>query len=295
MEISSDYVGTSLRPRHGTVHWRDTMNYAAALNDDNPYYFDDERREGIIAPPMFAVAATWPIIENLPEFIESDDFPQDVLLTLVHYTEHIRFHRPLIPGQALAVQGRVAAILPHRAGTQILTCFEALDQNGQPVFTEHMGGMLRGVQTRGSGRGAESLPSVPEKDTKAGLRWEHGISIDPMLPFVYDGCANIVFPIHTSKKFAHQVGLPGIILQGTATLALAVRELINREAGGNPLKLKEIYCRFTGMVLPGSDIRLQAYGSKSGGQAGNLFFDVFNAEGEKAISHGWALLDAGLD
>ena len=82
MEISSDFVGTPLKPYQAAVHWRDTMNYAAAIKDDNPHYFDDERREGIIGHPMFAVAATWPIIENLPEFIESDDFPQEILLTL---------------------------------------------------------------------------------------------------------------------------------------------------------------------------------------------------------------------
>jgi acyl dehydratase len=290
MEISSDFVGTSLKPYQASVQWRDTMNYAAAIKDDNPHYFDDERREGIIGPPMFAVAATWPIIENLPEFIESDDFPQEILFTLVHYTEHIRFHRPLVPGQALSIQGRVAAILPHRAGTQIVTCFEAKDQHGQPVFTEHNGGMLRGVQTKGGPRGSEALPLVPDRQPEAELRWEQPISIDPLLPFVYDGCTNIVFPIHTSKKFAHQVGLPGIILQGTATLALAVRELINREADGHPLKLKEIYCRFSGMVRPGTEIRLQAYGSKGGDRAGNLFFDVINAGGQKAISHGYALL-----
>ena len=290
MEISSDFVGTSLKPYQATVHWRDTMNYAAAIKDDNPHYFDDERREGIMGPPMFAVAATWPIIENLPEFIESDDFSQELLLTLVHYTEHIRFHRPLIPGQALSVQGRVAAILPHRAGTQIVTCFEALDQNGEPVFTEHNGGMLRGVQTKDGPRGTEALPSVPDREPEAELLWEQRISIDPLLPFVYDGCTNIVFPIHTSKKFAHQVGLPGIILQGTATLALAVRELINRQADGNPLKLKEIYCRFTGMVLPDSEIRVQVYDGRAGDQNGSLFFDVFNAEGQKVISHGYALI-----
>ena len=288
MEISSDFVGTSLKPYQASVQWRDTMNYAAAIKDDNPHYFDDERRAGIIGPPMFAVAATWPIIENLPEFIESNDFPQEILLTLVHYTEHIRFHRPLVPGQALSIQGRVAAILPHRAGTQIVTCFDARDQHGEPVFTEHNGGMLRGVETRGGPKGTEALPAVPDRPPEAELRWEQRISIDPLLPFVYDGCTNIVFPIHTSKKFAHQVGLPGIILQGTATLALAVSELINREANGTPRKLKEIYCRFTGMVLPGSEIRLQAYGSKAGGQTGNLFFDVINAKGEKAISHGFA-------
>ena len=290
MEISSDYVGTFLKPYHSTVQWRETMNYAAAINDDNAYYYDDERREGIIAPPMFAVAATWPIIENLPEFIDADDFPEEVLLTLVHYTEHIRFHRPIIPGQRLSIQGRIAAIIPHRAGTQIVTCFEALDQQNQPVFTEYMGGMLRGVQSNDGARGADELPVVPERESQAGMQWEQPIWIDPLLPFVYDGCTNIIFPIHTSKKIAHQVGLPGIILQGTATLALAVRELINREGGGNPLKLKEIYCRFTGMVMPGSQVELRVYSSNDNDQAGNFYFDVLNQEGQKAISHGWALL-----
>ncbi|MBW2441786.1 MAG: MaoC family dehydratase N-terminal domain-containing protein [Deltaproteobacteria bacterium] len=290
MEISSDYVGTILKPYRGTLQWRDTMNYAAAIHDDNPHYFDDERREGIIAPPMFAVAATWPIIENLPEFIETDAFPQEVLLTLVHYTEHIRFHRPLVPGQSLSIQGRVAAIMPHRAGTQIVICFEALDQHNQPVFTEYNGGMLRGVQSIDGAKGTRALPAVPDREPGAGLRWEQRIWIDPLLPFVYDGCANIVFPIHTSRKFAHRVGLPGIILQGTATLALAVRELINREGGGNPLKLKELYCRFTGMVLPGSEIKIRAYFSKDPDPAGNFYFDVINQEGKKAISHGYALI-----
>ena len=76
----------------------------------------------------------------------------------------------------------------------------------------------------------------------------------------------------------------------TATLALAVSELINREADGNPLKLKEIYCRFAGMVLPGSEIRLQVYESRTGNNGGAIFFDVVNQEGHTAISHGYALL-----
>ena len=48
MEINSVYVGTTLKPYHGIVQWRDTMNYAAALSDDNPYYFDDERPDALL-------------------------------------------------------------------------------------------------------------------------------------------------------------------------------------------------------------------------------------------------------
>ncbi len=105
------------------------MNYAAAIGDDNSAYFDDENREGIIAPPMFSVAATWPVIENLAQYLATDDFPHEILLTQVHYTEHLMFHRPIRPDEELTIQGVIAAIVPHRAGTHVVIRFEARNQN----------------------------------------------------------------------------------------------------------------------------------------------------------------------
>ena len=155
--------------------------------------------------------------------------------------------------------------------------------------------MLRGVQCRGAGQKEENCPVIPDDRDVRQLRWQKKITIDPLLPFIYDGCTNIVFPIHTSKKFAHQVGLPGIILQGTATLALAARELIKREAESQPLRLKEVYCRFSGMVLPGSDITLQVYEALAGQKSGRSYFDVLNQTGEKVLSHGYALISPPAD
>ena len=40
-------------------------NYAAALDDANPRYLDDSLPGGLVAPPMFAVAVTWPISERI--------------------------------------------------------------------------------------------------------------------------------------------------------------------------------------------------------------------------------------
>ena len=119
--------------------------------------------------------------------------------------------------------------------------------------------------------------------------------VDRMAPFVYDGCTDIHFPIHTSVKFARALGLPDIIYQGTATLALAVREMINREAGGDPRQVQSIACRFTGMVIPGSEIRIQLAGRKAGREGDHLFFQVLNQNGKKAISEGVITLQAPLD
>jgi acyl dehydratase len=295
MEMDSRFAGAPLKAYHTEIHWRDTMNYAAAVGDANPHYFDDERPEGVVAHPMFCVAVTWPILERVWEYIEADDSPSHLLLTQVHYTEHLEFHRPLAPGDALTIEGKIAAILPHRSGTHVVIRLDAFDRGGAAVFTEHTGALLRGVRCTDEGAGGDGLPCVPAPPGDGSPIWEAVIPIDRLRPFVYDGCTRIFFPIHTSRKFAHQVGLPGVILQGTATLAFAVRELINREAAGNPLTLRSLYGRFTGMVTPGTEIRVQLTGRASKEDRTDLHFVVLNHKGRRAISDGYASLKTGKE
>ena len=80
--------------------------------------------------------------------------------------------------------------------------------------------------------------------------------------------------VHRLSHLSH-----GIILQGTCTLALAARELVNREAGGDPGRLKTLSCRFSGMVRPGTTISLELkFRNKE-----DLFFEVTTEVGQAAI------------
>ena len=163
MELDSRYTGTRLKTYGTSIDARHSMNYAAAVSDVNPVYFDDERAGGILAPPMFSVALTWPILENIGAYILAETFPRQLLLTQVHHTEHLHFHRPVLPGEDVSVRGHIAAILPHRAGTRVVICLEAQDANERPVFMEYLGAMLRGVTCRGGGRGEADLPVTPAR------------------------------------------------------------------------------------------------------------------------------------
>jgi len=288
MKISSKYVGVQLREYRTIVNGRDTMNYAAAIDDNNTRYFDDERRQGIIAPPLFSVATTWQIVANLGKYIETEDFPVEILPTQVHYSEFLEFHAPIRPGDELTINGVVAAILPHRAGTHVVFRFEAIDQHGKPIFTEYLGGMMRGVVCEDDGAGGESLPRNPAAPATTACRWEQPISIDALRAHIYDGCADIHFPIHTSRKFARKAGLPGILLQGTATLAFAARELVNRNASGDPRRLQALGCRFSGMVFPGTDIRVQLLSCEENEQHSDLFFRVLGDQRQVVIKDGYA-------
>jgi hypothetical protein len=243
-----------------------------------------------VAPPLFSVALTWPLTSNIGAYLQDNAFPREVLLTQVHYTEVLQFFRPLRPDATLTIKGRIDAILPHRAGTHVVLRYAAYDRQGRSLFTEHIGAMLRGVTCADEGRGRLALPNGPDPGKIQAPFWEACVPIDTARPFIYDGCTNISFPIHTSRRFAHQVGLPGTILQGTATLAYAARELVNREADGDPLRLKMLSCRFTNMVMPGTDMIVRLVDRHRCADGLETHFVVLNHEGKQAISGGYALL-----
>lgn len=291
MQLSSHFTDRALRAVSRTFTWRDTTNYAAAVNDRNPLYFDDRREGGVIAPPLFCAAVTWPLTAAIQTLLPADDFPWAVLATQVHYSEHIRFLRPLVPDGVLTVSGRLAAILPHRAGTHVVIRYQATDAEGREIFCEHTGALLRGVECVGGGRGAATLPTLPEPGPAGPPVWQLPLFVDAMQPYIYDGCTGISFPIHTSPRFASQVGLPGIILQGTATLAMAVREIVAREADSDPLRLEALSCRFTGMVRPESEIVVRLLHRHHRAEGVDLHFDVTGPLGT-VLKYGYARLKA---
>lgn len=288
LSIDSRLLHAHFREHRTTINWRETKNFAAALRDVNPVYFDDLREKGIVAPPTFPVALTWPIIEHLNDYLADTEFPENVLPTIVHSSEQLLLHRMLKPGDHLSISTQIAALLPHKSGTQLFLRFDASDQKNKIVFTEITGALLRGVSCLGKCGGKENLLStytIPEGNS---LLWKKKLLIDPLLPYLYDGCTNVVFPIHTSRKFARQVGLPDIILQGTATLGLVVKEIVNANLNSDPGKLKRIQARFSGMVFPGTQIEIQLFEGQKKGGLQEFHFVVLNKQKQAVIKEGFA-------
>lgn len=291
MHLDTRYVGLQLQEHRLSLTERQCMNFAAGIGDANPIYFDDESPDGLLAHPMLATAITWQVAGRIWEFLPPGDFPAHLLLTQVHYSEHLQFHAPLRPGMHLVLQGTIAAILPHRAGTHVVVRFAAIDPAGQIVFTEYIGGLLRGVSCQAPGAGAENLPVIPEQpDTSASPMWVETLALSNLAPYIYDACADIHFPIHTSPRFPHQVGLPGVIVQGTLTLARAASILLQRQAGADPRRISDLACRFAGMVHPGETLQLRLRMEQPSTRGAHLFFDVLKANGETAVRAGYCRL-----
>ncbi|MBW2369515.1 MAG: MaoC family dehydratase [Deltaproteobacteria bacterium] len=290
MEISSQCVGTRLPDYHLEISARQIMNFAAALEDVNPYFFDDKRSEGIVAPPMMAVSLTWQVASRLPEYLEGDVFPPGTFRTQMQYAENLDFHRLIKPGDKITIKSEMTAVFPHRLGSLVVFRFRASDQQKRTVFTNCPVGFLKGVMCIDEGR---SLPDVNPNPLAPGLKsvrnkpqWQAPVQISPFAPYIYDGCADMSFPVHTSIAYAHNVGLPNIIVPGTLVLGFSIREILRREADQNPTLLKRVCCRFPRPVEPGTQVVVRVLEKKKENGSQHVSFDVINSDESHVLKNG---------
>jgi acyl dehydratase len=99
---------------------------------------------------------------------------------------------------------------------------------------------------------------------------------------VYSECARIWNPIHTDIAVARAAGLPGPILHGTATLALAVSRVVARDLDGRADRVARVSARFTGMVTPPCTItvRGRAWHQET------MAFDAVDPQGRLVLGQG---------
>src|SRR5262249_9422588 len=107
---------------------------------------------------------------------------------------------------------------------------------------------------------------------------------------VYTECARIFNPVHTDAAVAAGAGLPGIILHGTATMAMAVSKIVGAEAAYRPERVRRVYGRFAAMVrMPSmTTVRIKSRTAVAGDEA--VSFEVLNADGGAAIRDGMVVL-----
>jgi acyl dehydratase len=112
--------------------------------------------------------------------------------------------------------------------------------------------------------------------------WEDRVAIGAGLAHVYTECARIWNPIHTDVAFARAAGLPGLILHGTATLALAVSRVVARVLGGDPSRVRGVAVRFAGMVPMPSAVTVRGH------EAGDteIHFDAVDSAGRPVLGRG---------
>ena len=278
MKLSSDIVGAQAGPLEHLVDARWVMAYSAGLGETDPRYYDTARPGGVQVHPLFPVCYEWPVsqpIRDLPAIVPHK-------ARLVHAQHDVIIHRMPRAGETLRATARIVAALQRAPGAYVVYRFDAHSIKGEALTTSYMGAIYRGVALDGPSRSTEDLQDPPAPHSR--LEPLAQIGIAATAAHVYTECARIWNPIHTDIAYAKAAGLPGIILHGTATLALSISCLL-RGMKIEPPTVRRARCRFAGMVpMPA---KLTVHAAREGGGAA---FDTRNERGEAVITRGQLLL-----
>ncbi len=290
MPLSTAAAGSELTSSTYEATVRDVLAYAAGIGDTCDAVFDDARNGGVAAPPSYCVSLEWPVVSRGRGSELLGGEPHE-LRRGVHASQDSHFHRPIRPGDSLTTRGRYVGIRSTRAGVLLTTRLDTVDGEGRPVTTSWSRSIFRGVDTVGPNAETEPAPDTPRLTWNGNDRRRSEIFVPREMPHVYTECARIWNPIHTEREVALAAGLPDIILHGTATWALAGREVLRAYGGGDPRRLRRLYGRFSAMVIPGTSIAVEHAPAGEAEDGGRLIgFRVLNAEGQEAVSQGVAVV-----
>jgi acyl dehydratase len=291
--LASSLVGTASEIAVTEVDTGWTMAYAAGLGDAWPCYLDTTRERGVVAHPMFSVAIEWPAMLHIIQALREAGFSRVEMLRRVHATDDVIVHRLIRPPERLLTRATLAGIERRGAGAYQLTRFDTFDENGAPVCTTWYGNLYRGIDVAGPDRPPLDAPAALAPSTmKSAPRASFAIPITPVAALVYNAGARLgnAINIHTDAATAKSAGLPGPILHGTATLAMAVSRVVAAEACGDPTRVARIHARFGAMVLMPSQLELRITARERTSAGETVFFEVINGEGGRAIRDGFVVL-----
>jgi acyl dehydratase len=283
MPLNQACVGKHYPPVAMTVTRAATQSYARACNEDNPRYYDDAAPGGLIAPPMFAVVATW--LAALAAFTDPDLHAD--LIRLLHVAQEMEFHAPIRPGDALTATAHVAAIETIPAGDTMALELLAHNAAGSLVNRTLFTILIRGRRDRGAAGEAKSASAIDRGAPLVTVAQ----TIDRDQTTRYSEASGDRNPLHVDEQFAKMAGLPGIIVHGLCTMAFTARVIVDRLCGGDPLRLRRLAVRFSRPVLPGDTITTRVWPAGALGDRRIFDYETVNPEGLAVIRDGRAEID----
>jgi acyl dehydratase len=229
--------------------------------------------------PVFAIVPVWETIAPASKSVASENARKRV----VHYEQDMLLHHPIEAGMTLLSRATPIALLGRPNGTSLVIKTETRTDLGELVNEQYVTEFFRGV---------EAPESVGDRAPA------HALEVDgnsPLAEVAYDvpddqteryaDASGDHFAIHLDDEFARAVGLPGRIVHGLCTMALAGRAVLEAAGIHDPTRVERLAVRFSAPLFPGETLTTRVW-QVNGGYG----FDCVNAEGKAVIKDGRAEL-----
>lgn len=284
MDLTLDGLGVWTDEIVTRVERGRVQQYAAATNETSPALM-----QGEYAPPLFAAVAMRPALHKATDQVLPPDLAKTLLI--VHGEHDLELHQPMRSGMTLRTRGMVSAVRVTKAGTGLVIKLETRDERGAPVNTQYQTTFLPG---RGEGISVGVEPPdhrFPEALSKRSPDYVRSARTDKDQTFRYAEASGDHSAIHKDDALARSRGLPGIIVHGVCTMAMATRSVVECVAGGDHLRLRRVAVRFSRNVVPGQELVTRIW-ADPGSTAGVYRFETMNDPGDRVLTHGLAVIRA---
>lgn len=274
-DFNFDVIGQWSDPVAYAVTKDATVAYAEATNDDAPPH-----RDGVYAPPVFAIVPVFPIMADRT----MSAVPDELIMRILHGEQDMRFHRPIVAGDQLSCRAKVVGVHGRSSGVVVSTLLETRDANDELVNEQYFTGFFRGGALEG-GRGEE--PPAHAFDAALRERAADAVVIqkfDEDQTFRYSEASGDLMPIHLDDDFARAMGLPGIIIHGLCTMAFTSRAVIETACPEDPSRLQRLVVRFSAPAQPRHTITTELWRTNDTTYA----FETVTDEGTFVIKDGLA-------
>lgn len=272
MPLNTELVGKEYETSTFEVTADHIERYARATNDYNERYLAGQ---DVLAPPVF------PVVPAFNSFMTAAMDPelQADLLRLVHAGEEHTFYKPIRAGDILTVSAVLESVEQKETGETFTVKAIESDEGGEPV-AEVRGTMF----IRGSGSGSRGPTAQSEPRD---IAYEETTKVDEDQTYRYAEASGDHNPIHLDESTARMAGLPGIILHGMATMAMAAKGAVNGLAGGDPARIRKIGVRLSKPVIPGQELTTRFW-EETRGEDGvvTYSFETYNPDGAAVIKNG---------
>jgi acyl dehydratase len=202
--------------------------------------------------PVFAVVPAMDLVFAVAEVAA----PADLRTQVVHGQQDLILHKPLPVGEKVTVRAAVVGLHGKRSGTTATIQVRTRDAAGDLLNEQYVTEFYRGVPTDlAVGVAAPRLPSEPPAGPP--LR-EAAYHLTPDLPSRYAAASGDHNPIHLDDEVARAAGLPGVIVHGLASLAIAARIVLAAADAGDS-RLARLSCRFTRPIAPGDTLTTRVW------------------------------------
>ena len=216
--------------------------FAQATNEDNPRFLDGGPLEDVVAPPLFAIVAAAPS-EKLPLADEALTGPGELFRRqMVRGDNEIVWSDVIRPGDRIASTAVVATI-EEKANGELLRVGITLRRSGREIARVSCGYFVRGETA--------VKKSPPPSEPRGQILAAVDMTVTPDQPRRYADASGDRNRIHLDDAVARIAGHPGVILQGSCTMAFVSKAVLDAFCAGDPRRLRRLKVRYARPVLPG--------------------------------------------